>query len=126
MESNELLECIDSIEVNGIKYRRLKLQCLWGDNIPVYWVEGIGTNTDFWATSLPVAGRDYSYMKACYDNGKLVFEQDDFMTNPVTAIDNTAIDTTDVKSVYDLLGRPVSVPQKGHIYIYQDKKYLVR
>ena len=97
-----------------------------GENT-VCWVEGIGPNYSYWATPIDKAGKGYSYMKACYDNGVLVFSCDDFETAPFTALDNLSYRSDKrFSKVYGIDGKTVSVPQHGVVYISNGRKWVFK
>ena len=88
-ESSKTIIKEDSIEVNGIRYRRLSL------SDGGVWVEGIGSHSLFF--TIPYEnqeGIEYPYyiddvIEECYENGQLIFSKDDFTAT-----------STAVKSVY--------------------------
>lgn len=112
---------VDTIIVNGIKRKRLKVHDF---DDGVYWVEGIGASHDIWAGS---DGREigaYAYMLECYDNGELVFTQADFRVKPTNAINNVKVGVKNNNdAMYDTNGRPVTCPVPGRIYIKGGLKY---
>ena len=102
----------DSVEVNGILYRRLSIN-------GGYWVEGIGPNTDYWRSNI-----------SCYENGKLLFSKDDFDKEAYKRVENGVNSITVQKSeesaTYDMGGRRINAPRKGDIYIQDGVKRMAR
>lgn len=112
----------DTIYCYGQYRRRLRLS---NPNIKedVYWVEGIGSNTD--GGLIPMQVMSYvheAHIIACYENGKLVFDENCF-TSKTAAIDGIQMDAEQNGKVYDLSGRMVSGKRKG-VYIQDGRKYV--
>ena len=112
----------DTIYCYGQYRRRLRLS---NPNIKedVYWVEGIGSNTD--GGLIPQQVMSYvheAHIIACYENGKLVFDENCF-TSKTAAIDGIQMDAEQNGKVYDLSGRMVSGKRKG-VYIQNGRKYV--
>ena len=123
---NVYVQEVDTIEVRGCKYRRLKLSAKYfGED--VYWVDGIGANYDDWYTVFAKHNADYSYMLECYDNGKLIFTKDDFSKAPiVNGIKQPMISDAREGKKYDLSGRSIMLPQRGSVYIKNGEKHIAR
>lgn len=73
---------VDYVTVKGVKYRRISLSGsngAWGG--PYVWVEGIGCNSN-WGNVLSnqcvALDGSYEFIMACYQDGKCIFEHDDF------------------------------------------------
>ena len=123
---NVFIDAVDTIEVRGKVYRRLKLTDSYFGN-PVYWVEGIGANYEGWYTYFPVHNADCTYMLECYDDGELVFTKDDFYTEPVPSGIGSVKDGQHKSAVtYDLAGRRIAVPKQGGVYIKDGEKRVCR
>lgn len=119
--NNQYVTQVDTIEVRGVQRRRIVL------NTPLdVWVEGIGSHTDGWPSALP-RHNAYDCILACYENGKLIFTEDDFFAPAVS----TGISTTERlprpgSAVYDLQGRRVSGKLSRGIYIRDGHKFAIR
>lgn len=112
----------DSIEVNGVKRRRLII------NDDYQWVEGIGSDTDdSWLFVQYTYWGIYSYIESCYDNGELVFSKDDFKAAPTDGIkDVTNWSEEKYGKMFDISGKPLSEPENGQVYIKNHRKYIKR
>lgn len=121
-ESYDVLE-IDTIQVNGIKRKRLKVS-----NSPEhvsYIVEGIGFNNDGdWGY---IFNSFYNVILSVYEDGKCIFTKDDFMAPPITGIVNVKdTHSPEDNAIYNLMGKRVDAPIKGQIYIRNHKKFVVK
>ncbi len=111
----------DTICVRGRSFLRLKIF----ENPKVsYWIEGIGSDTDRGLLGMRAISGYISRVLSCYENGECIFMQDDFTAEPVNipSVKRCKIETNGI--IYDLSGKIVSMPQKGHIYIQSSKKIL--
>lgn len=92
-------------------------------NYQSYLVEGIGlSSTKYSANEL---NSYYEVLVSVYENGKCIFKNSDF-TKQTTGIERTPqIEEKGNSTLYDLFGRQVLVPQKGHIYIKGNKKVIL-
>ena len=65
---------------------------------------------------------------ACYENGKCIFEWDDFFAESISVgISNTETDGKQPQQkMYDLTGKTLKTPRKGEVYIKDGKKYVGR
>ena len=114
----------DSVEVNGVLYRRLDVGL-------GYWVEGIGPSEDIWFANI---GRptheEHREMLACYENGTLLFTKDDFARKAYNNTEDGLWCVTVQKgtkgAAYDLGGRRLNVPRKGEVYIRDGVKRVER
>ena len=61
-------------------------------------------------------------MVECYDNGELIFTQDDFY-NTTTGIENVTAEDQKNADVYSISGVKILKPGKG-IYIQNKRKYI--
>lgn len=114
---------VDTIEVRGVTRRRITID-QWGQK--EIWVEGIGSSTDDWPTYRAVHCA-YSYIRECYDNGELVFTEDDFFADPVTnGITTPSMPYSKDNRVFDLQGRRVEKPLAGGIYVRHGRKFVQR
>lgn len=120
-EYNQYVSDVDYIEVNGILRKRIKID--YFRSVPVYWVEGIGINMDYWedTTIGYITGRR-AYLLECYDNGQLIFSQSDFET--ANSIRDVSKDDERNESKYSLGGIRLDDNSKCRIYIKGGKKYL--
>ena len=98
------------IDTPAGKRRKLKL------NYGSYWVEGIGSNNSDWITVFPMPIGNYLLMLECYEDGKCIFTQSDFGgTNGIDEIKDGGTSRPDY--LIDIMGRRVTNPRKGNIYI---------
>ena len=116
----------DTIIVRGREYRRLTPGYV--DKPSAYWVEGIGTSREFFLTLylVPTDGGNLyvtPIMLACYENGECIFTKDDFHTT-ATSVQSAKEDTKGECELYDIVGRKVSKPGKGKVYISKGKKHV--
>lgn len=110
----------ETFEAKNRTYRRLVLN-------GYVWVEGIGCRNAF--EIIPEMGIELAppyiledYMVECYDNGELIFTQDDFY-NTTTGIKNVTTDDPKSADVYSVSGVKISKPEKG-MYIQNKRKYI--
>ena len=61
-------------------------------------------------------------MMSCYQGTECIFSRSDL--NNITGIDEVTTTHHRDAPIYDLMGRRVLNPQKGHIYIQSSKKIL--
>lgn len=121
---NVFIDAVDTIEVRGNEYRRLKLTGSYFGN-KVYWVEGIGANCEGWFTIFDKHNADFTYMLECYDNGELVFTKDDFYKEPMaTGVTDVVGGMPKHIETYDLSGRRMSAPKLGEVYIKNGEKHI--
>ena len=138
----------DTIEVRGVRRARLHVQPIYYINNELhlidsygYWVEGIGYASRNWSdTSFPTSGSyntSYDFI-ACYEDGVLVFDTDDFDAPSVSEIREitagTSVDPNGPVDVYNLQGQCIrcGVPRPSAlrnlpsgIYIIDGKKVRV-
>lgn len=92
-------------------------------------MEGIGSSRDYWYYSdiRPIWVHNYFIMAECYDNGKLVFTQEDFHKESLpTGITQAKGAKTNGGQMYNLLGQRINTPKKGEIYVQNGKKRIAR
>lgn len=133
--SNDKVLKVDTISVKGRIYRRLIIGSegttdLYSEN-NTYWVDGIGTNNNFFRGVFIYATDGGSYMESCYDGDECIFEYADFYTkNIVSGIAVMKEDSEkefadgDDKTMYNLAGQRIAQPEDGQVYIQGNKKYL--
>lgn len=100
------------IVVNGIERKKITLQP------GSVWVEGIGSNNSDYLTIYPVPvslGYVASRFIGCYLDDECIFTAEDFNTS--AGIESVENDRFDDETVFDLQGRRVEKPLRGHIYI---------
>lgn len=113
----------DSIEVRGVKRRRLTIGT--HGRFIGYWVEGIGSNLEDAKLNCPNSSYGYKYYTyECYENGELVFTMDDFSSPSVCGVTAPAAKPKSEGKVYDISGISVQKPKKGSLYIKGGKKYI--
>lgn len=121
-ESFEIIG-IDTIEVNGIKRKRLTSKR--GDEYIAYIVEGIGYNDT--AHRYFISNSYYDEILSVYEDGKCIFTKEDYAVKPISGIANVSdTDSSEYHAIYNLLGEKVDVPIKGHIYIRNHKKFVAK
>lgn len=106
--------------IEGIDRRVLIIQPRDYTMFPPYgiWIEGIGAlspNGYITEWGIPTDG-SRRYLSECYDGDRLIFSRANF-DKLVTGIDEVAQDKPRHEAVYDLMGRRVARPIKGHLYI---------
>lgn len=116
--ADERTYCIEGIDrrVLTIKYRD------YNDAGEGYWIEGIGSpNLDYITYGTIVTDGSVRYLSECYDGDRLIFSKANF-DKLVTGIDEVVSDNRQREVVYDLMGRRVTNPIKGHLYVTASKK----
>lgn len=110
----------ETFEAKNRTYRRLVLS-------GYVWVEGIGSRNAF--EIIPEMGIELAppyiledYMVECYDNGELIFTQDDFY-NTTTGIESVTTEDPKNADVYSVSGVKIAKPEKG-MYIQNKRKYI--
>lgn len=110
----------ETFEAKKRTYRRLVLSGF-------VWVEGIGSRSAF--EIIPEMGSELAppyiledYMVECYDNGELIFTQDDFY-NTTTGIESVTTEDPKSADVYSVSGMKMAKPEKG-MYIQNKRKYI--
>lgn len=114
----------DSIEVEGIKRKRILLHDESGSNC---WIEGIGATSEVWATLVPMPTNGVSqYMESCYENGKCIFKNEnlpDFVVSGIKHVDMPKNDEGK-NEVYNIMGCKVT-NENGHgVFIKNGKKII--
>lgn len=118
---------VDSIEVNGEKYRRITISS-GGPESKVYWVEGIGASTDGWIADEPRVTGNYNYavMLGCIDDGKVVFTREDFDRWIPSDVEAVKADKKKDGRMYNISGQRIEAPSRGEVYIKDGEKRLAR
>lgn len=118
---------VDSIEVNGEKYRRITISS-GGPESKVYWVEGIGASTDGWIAYEPRVTGNYGYavMIGCIDDGKVVFTREDFDRWIPSDVEAVKADKKKDGRMYNISGQRIETPLRGEVYIKDGEKRLAR
>lgn len=113
----------DSIEVRGVKRRRLTIGI--DGEFKGYWVEGIGSNWENVKLNYPNSSYGYQYYTyECYENGELVFTMDDFSAPTVCGVAKPTAKQQTEDKIYDISGMNIQKPKKGNLYIKGGKKYI--
>lgn len=115
------------INIKGVERRRLQLEP--GPHGNFYWLEGIGSDHKSFTLSQniddPVPGCfRWPYLVKCYHGDNCVLSPKDFYIS--TSIDNVTVEEPSQINthIYDLMGRQVTNPQSGHLYIQNGKKII--
>lgn len=110
----------ETFEAKNRTYRRLVLSGF-------VWVEGIGCRNAF--EIIPEMGIELAppyiledYMVECYDNGELIFTQDDFY-NTTTGIESVTTEDPKRYTRQRSSGVKIAKPEKG-MYIQNNRKYI--
>lgn len=128
-KNNQEYICISLHILLSLQKERVCLLTLgYVDKPSAYWVEGIGTSREFFLTLylVPTDGGNLyvtPIMLACYENGECIFTKDDFHTM-ATSVQSAKEDTKGECELYDIVGRKVSKPGKGKVYISKGKKHI--
>lgn len=115
----------DSIEVRGIKYRRLYFNF---SNYP-NTVEGIGERDSVFGDIFggPVHDRsEIITFVSCYENGELIFTESDFDSPATTGVEAVLDTKKKDGKVYDVQGHRVEQTQPNRIYICDGVKFIGR
>lgn len=123
---------VDSICINNVPHKRITVDYA-RPNYRSYLVEGIGwSSTKYSSYELTSY---YEVLVSVYENGECIFTEADFKKQ-ATQIESNLPDNNlpiagqNDSTLYDLSGRKIgkigkiAVPQKGHIYIKRNKKFL--
>ena len=130
-----IVEDFDFINIDGCERKIIKLTTDY--NCPIYWIEDIGANMSFGhITEVPFAlggpeedVEEYYFWNfnrviACYKDAKCLFTNEILQQYESGNKDLSSINQslpynkqTDSESIFDLMGRKVTHPQPGHIYI---------
>lgn len=113
---------VDYIDIDNVQHKRITVD--YGiHNYQSYLVDGIGlSSTKYTSNEL---NSYYEVLVSVYENGRCIFKDSDF-TKQTTGIERTPqIEEKGNSILYDLSGRQVLVPQKGHIYIKGNKKVIL-
>lgn len=121
---NSYVTKIDTIEVRGVERRRLFLD---NSNTDI-WVEGIGPSTDHWPTTRPIPTNGHVItVDSCYENGTLIFTQEDFITPAKTdGVKVVEVVSSDSEKMYDTTGKVIKAPKRNEIYIKDGRKRIQR
>ena len=115
---------VDYISLNNIQntvHKRITIA--YDNNYQNYLVEGIGLSSTKYSSY--VLNSYYDVLISVYENGECIFKDSDF-TKQGTGIDAPKFQTEESgnSTLYDLSGKQVLVPQKGHVYIKGEKKLI--
>ncbi len=128
-KNNQEYICISLHILLSLQKERVCLLTLgYVDKPSAYWVEGIGTSREFFLTLylVPTDGGNLyvtPIMLACYENGECIFTKDDFNAT-ATSVQSAKEDAKGECELYDIMGRKVSKPGKGKVYISKGKKHV--
>ena len=106
----------DVICVNGVNRRRLTIR-RDSDGNRMCWVEGIGANGEYWVDPVASILCEYWKFKSCYENGKEIFVEKDFQSEPVTGVSSVVEDNSITSELYTISGIKIEKPLKNKIYI---------
>ena len=113
---------VDYIALNNNTIHK-RITIAYDNNYQNYLVEGIGlSSTKYSSYEL---NSYYDVLVSVYENGECIFKDSDF-TKQATGIDvpKSQTEGSDNSLLYDLSGKQVLVPQKGHVYIKGEKKFI--
>lgn len=119
----------DYAYVDGQKVRRIKFGTVKICDMEPVWVEGVGSNVDFFCSLVdyPTNGYSGTYMIECRDNGKLIYSKDDFLNGwGVNGISLPMVTKADNSAIYSVSGSRIAEPQKGEVYIQNGKKRVAK
>ena len=116
------------VDIEGVERCVIALQVPGGKKV-YYWVEGIGDVDDVYVTPMIAVVGERTRMTECRMGDKCLFDysrMDEYMSG---------IDLSGVKSlsgeeesapIYDILGRRITEPVSGQLYIQDGKKHIAR
>lgn len=121
---NVYVSDVDYVEIGGVSRKRLSISSKDDNNSAflTYWIEGIGTTYDFWATDIPHLIGENIYLESCYENGVCIFQNEEppFWSDiKVTEIPHS----TDSK-IFDISGRIIKEKNYKEIVIQNGKKFI--
>lgn len=117
-EFGEVVKEEDYVEAYGVVRRRLNI------DTDAIWVEGVGCNTDWGLIPNKAVPYDVElYVLDCWENGKLIFTQNDF-SKMSTGIKPVNCGSDERRTMlFDLSGKLLQKPGKG-VYIKNGRKVL--
>lgn len=112
---------VDYIDINNVQHKRITVidNC---HNYQSYLVDGIGMSSTKYSSYELTSY--YEVLVSVYENGKCIFTEADFKKQATQIEKSLPIVEQNDSALYDLCGRKIKVPQKGHIYIKRNKKFL--
>ena len=123
---------VDTIDVNGTKYKRLGLNYYVGDKEyderypEIQIVEGIGTSGNpFFITEFIVMTTTWKKLREVYINDELIFKGTDFYKPSIAGISPATLDKTTNnhrQGIYDLQGRRLAERPERGIFIENGRK----
>jgi len=121
---------IEEIEIRNYKRRKIVLAHSKYPSWDTYWIEGIGTVDLFdMMTPFPIAtdGSEYYFIE-CSQNGDVILNREDLgLLPPWASVESVAIEDAQGEGmIFDIHGRRVEHPQRGHIYIRDGRKFVQR
>lgn len=89
-----------------------------------YWIEGIWAVELFYLNPYPVptCGYEHVRLQECWKDGSKIFDYNSFME--LSSLYDVSKSHDIDSAIYDLYGRKVDFPQKGHIYIRNGRKVV--
>lgn len=123
---NIAVESEDTVDVRGVKRRRIGFDNDFYKGNPLVWIEGVGASIDCYATPcIRTTNWDGMFLLECYDDGKLIYAKDDLRNVPLpTNAVSVSVSKYTHGLVYDILGKRISSTRKGEIYIQNGEKRI--
>jgi len=112
---------VDYIHVDNAQYRRMTID-YEKPKFRSYLVEGIGLSSTKYSSYFQ--NSFYKVLVSVYENGKCIFKDSDFAKQTTGLFQKLQTEEKSNTTLYDLSGGQVLVPQKGHVYIKDNKKVI--
>ena len=94
-----------------------------------YWIEGIGSVDDISITPMPMVIGERTRMTECWMGDTCLFDinrMEAYMDPYVSEIRQIVEQPESDAPLYDILGRRISAPAPGQLYIQRGKKHIAR
>lgn len=112
---------VDSVDIDNVQHKRITIDYSFY-NYQSYLVEGIGLSSTKYSSN--ELNSYYEVLVSVYDKGKCIFKNSDFTKQTTGIVCKPQIERINNSTVYDLCGKQVLIPKKGHVYVKGNKKVL--
>ena len=112
-----------TVNIEGIERCVMAIHSPGSDEKVFYWCEGIGAINDAFLSPMimSMCGKGV-YMTECWMGDKCLFDKSRF--DVAVAEVNSLTVQNESKDIYDMMGRRISSPAPGQLYIRDGKKYI--
>ena len=115
------------VVIEGVERCVIVLQIPGREDV-YYWIEGIGSVDDVSITPMPMVTGERTRMTECWMGGTCLFDinrMDEYMDPYVSEI-RQMVGTAEDAPLYDILGRRITIPAPGQLYIQGGKKHIAK